>query len=58
MNKVILLVMLMPVTAFGQVMENFESGNLSGRIQSPEGHWNTDNTNALSEVGPGDIIIS
>ena len=58
MNKVILLVMLMPVTAFGQVMENFESGNLSDWIQSPEGHWNTDNTNALSEVGPGDIIIS
>ena len=48
MNKVILLVLLMPVTAFGQVKENFESGNLSGWIQSPEGHWNTDNTSPIS----------
>lgn len=58
MNKVILLVLLMPVTAFGQITENFESGNLSGRAQDPEGHWNTDKANALSEAGTGDIIIS
>ncbi len=32
MNKVILLVLLMPVTAFGQTMKNFESGNLSDRV--------------------------
>jgi hypothetical protein len=51
MNKVILLVLLMPVSAFGQIMENFESGNLSGWIQSPEGHWNTDNMNAISGAG-------
>jgi hypothetical protein len=58
MNKVILLVLLMPVTAFGQIMENFESGNLSGRAQSREGQWYTESSNALSEAGPGDIIIS
>jgi hypothetical protein len=48
MNKVILLVLLMPLPAFGQIMENFESGNLSDWIQSPEGHWNTDNSNPVS----------
>jgi hypothetical protein len=31
MNKVILLVLLMPAMAFGQNKENFESGNLSGK---------------------------
>jgi hypothetical protein len=51
MNKVILLALLMPVTAFGQIMENFESGNLSGWVQSPEGHWNTDYVNAISGTG-------
>jgi hypothetical protein len=51
MNKVILLALLMPVTAFGQIMENFESGNLSGWVQSPEGHWNTDYVNAVSGTG-------
>ena len=48
MNKVILLVFLMPLPALGQIMENFESGYLSGWIQSPEGHWNTDNLNPVS----------
>ena len=48
MNKVILLAMLMPVTAFGQIMENFESGTLSGWVQSPEGHWNTDTATPVS----------
>jgi hypothetical protein len=48
MNKVILLALLMPVTAFGQIMENFESGNLTGWIQSPAGRWNTDSLNPLS----------
>jgi hypothetical protein len=33
MNKVILLAMVMPVTAFGQVMENSGSGNLSDRAE-------------------------
>lgn len=48
MNKVILLAMLMPVMAFGQIMENFESGTLSGWVQSPEEHWNTDNATPIS----------
>lgn len=48
MNKVILLAMLMPVTAFGQIIENFESGTLSGWVQSPEGHWNTDTATPVS----------
>ncbi len=48
MNKVILLALLMPVTAFGQIMENFESGTLSGWVQSPEGHWNTDTATPVS----------
>ncbi len=48
MNKVILLALLMPVSAFGQIMENFESGSLSGWVQSPEGHWNTDSATPVS----------
>jgi hypothetical protein len=51
MNKVILLAMLMPVTVFGQIMENFESGTLSGWVQSPEGHWNTDTATPVSGTG-------
>lgn len=51
MNKVILLALLMPVTAFGQIIENFESGYLSGWIQSPEGHWNTDYEKPVSGTG-------
>jgi hypothetical protein len=53
MNKVILLALLMPVTAFGQIIENFESGNLSDWIQSPEGHWNTDYSNPV--IGTGSL---
>jgi hypothetical protein len=48
MNKVILLALLMPVTAFGQIMENFESGTLSGWVQNPEEHWNTDTATPVS----------
>jgi hypothetical protein len=33
MNKVILLALVMPVTAFGQIIENSESGNLSDRAE-------------------------
>ena len=39
MKKVILLVLLMPDLAFGQVIENFESGNLNNWIQSAESRW-------------------
>ncbi|MFZ0283012.1 MAG: lamin tail domain-containing protein [Bacteroidales bacterium] len=48
MNKVILLVLLMPATAFGQIIDNFERGNCTGWIQNPEGRWNTDNINSIS----------
>ena len=48
MNKVILLATFMPVMAFGQIMENFESGNINNWIQSPEGHWIADNTEIIS----------
>ena len=50
MNKVILLVLLMPAMAFGQITQNFENGTTSGWIQSPEGRWNTDNLNSISGV--------
>lgn len=48
MNKVILLVLLMPAMAFGQIIENFEQGNCSGWIQYPSGRWNSDNSNSIS----------
>ena len=48
MNKVILLVLLMPFTAFGQIVENFEQGAGTGWIQSPEGHWINDDVNPIS----------
>jgi hypothetical protein len=48
MKKVILLALLMPATAFGQIVENFESGNISNWVQSAEGHWKADTTASLS----------
>jgi hypothetical protein len=48
MNKVILLVLLMPIPAFGQIIVNFESNSITGWVQGPEGHWNTDNANSIS----------
>jgi hypothetical protein len=48
MKKVILLALLMPFTAFGQIVENFESGNLNAWVQSTEGRWKTDTTESLS----------
>ena len=48
MKKVILLALLMPFTAFGQIVENFESGSLNGWVQSTEGRWKTDTTESLS----------
>ena len=40
----------MPAMAFGQIMETFESGNITRWIQSPEGRWNCDNSNTISGV--------
>jgi Lamin Tail Domain/FlgD Ig-like domain len=48
MKKVILLALLMPVSAFGQIVENFESGNITNWIQSAEGRWNADTIESLS----------
>jgi len=50
MNKVIFLVLLMPAMAFGQVVEDFEQGNLSGWVQNPEGHWDADDSNSISGI--------
>lgn len=48
MKKVILLVLLMPAAAFGQVIENFESGNLINWIQSAENHWKADTCESIN----------
>ena len=48
MKKVILLAVLMPFTAFGQIVENFETGNLVNWVQSIEGHWKADSTSSIS----------
>lgn len=50
MKKVILLAMLMPLMAFGQIVENFESGNLNNWVQSTDGRWKADTTAAISET--------
>jgi hypothetical protein len=48
MKKVILLAMLMPFAAFGQIIENFESGSANNWIQSTQGRWKTDSISAIS----------
>jgi hypothetical protein len=48
MKKVILLALLMPVPAFGQIVENFESESIVNWVQSPEGHWKADTTESIS----------
>ena len=48
MKKVILLAIFMPFAAFGQVVENFESGSAENWIQSSPGRWKADTTSALS----------
>lgn len=55
MNKVILLVLLtpllvLPFKGFGQIIENFESGNISRWIQSPEGRWSVSTTGSISGI--------
>jgi hypothetical protein len=50
MRKVILLVLLMPFVAFGQVVENFESGSIINWVQSPEGRWNADPSGSISGI--------
>ena len=48
MKKVILLALFMPVMAYGQIIENFESGSTVNWVQKPEEHWNADNTTPVS----------
>jgi len=48
MKKVILLALLMPFPAFGQIIENFESQSLANWLQSTEGVWLADTSNSLS----------
>ena len=48
MKKVIFLAMLMPFTAFGQIIENFETGSANNWIQSTQGHWKADSISAVS----------
>ncbi|MCU0472821.1 MAG: lamin tail domain-containing protein [Bacteroidales bacterium] len=48
MKKVILLAALMPFMASGQIIENFESGNLNNWIQSIPGHWQADTAVSLN----------
>jgi hypothetical protein len=48
MKKVILLALLMPCLAYGQIAENFESGSAENWVQSTQGHWKADTTGAVS----------
>ncbi|MEI8225553.1 MAG: lamin tail domain-containing protein [Bacteroidota bacterium] len=48
MKKVILLALLMPFTAFGQIIENFESGNINNWVQNIEGRWKADSSGSIS----------
>ena len=48
MKKVILLVCLMPSLAYGQVVENFEPGNLNNWIQSSDDRWKADTSESIT----------
>jgi hypothetical protein len=48
MKKVILLVCLMPCFAYGQIVENFETGNLNTWVQSADGYWRADTSEIIS----------
>ncbi|MCX6255061.1 MAG: lamin tail domain-containing protein, partial [Bacteroidia bacterium] len=48
MKKVILLALLMPYMAFGQIVENFESGSIVNWVQSSEGRWKADTIESIS----------
>jgi hypothetical protein len=48
MKKVILLALLMPLPAFGQIIENFESESIVNWIESTAGRWQADTTASLS----------
>jgi hypothetical protein len=48
MKKVILLVVLMPCMAYGQIYQDFESGGLINWEQSSDGRWNADTANSIT----------
>ena len=53
MNKVILLVLVilllgLPESGLGQITDDFETGDISRWIQSPENHWSIDNVSPIS----------
>ena len=48
MKKVILLALLMPLPAFGQIIENFESESIVNWTESTAGRWQADTTASLS----------
>jgi hypothetical protein len=48
MKKVILLALLMPATAFGQIVENFESGTIVNWTESTAGRWLADTASHIS----------
>jgi hypothetical protein len=50
MKKVILLAILMPYAAFGQIVENFESGISVNWVQDPAEHWEADSLTSLSGI--------
>jgi hypothetical protein len=48
MKKVILLALLLPYPAFGQIVENFEAGSMVNWTENTPGHWKADTTLSLS----------
>ena len=48
MKRVILLVFVMPFMAYGQIVENFESGNVNNWLQSTEDRWKADTAESIS----------
>jgi|WetSurMetagenome_2_1015567.scaffolds.fasta_scaffold02840_8 hypothetical protein len=48
MKKVILLALLMPYTAFSQIVDNFETGNITHWVQSVENRWKADTSESIS----------
>jgi hypothetical protein len=48
MKKVILVALLVPYMASGQIVENFEQGNSDRWVQSNPGRWKADGSEALS----------
>jgi hypothetical protein len=48
MKKVILLALLLPYPAFGQIVENFEHGSIINWTENIPGHWKADTSLSLS----------